>query len=127
MDTYAFALVLLAAVSVVGASTTFAVRARLMRLESRFTKLVLNCNARFGTLESKLSASTSASLSARIDDLAAAAETQRATIRRELGKLWGKISGGGHSETEHAPLSNGGDFEAMLRLQSTPASGGPEK
>jgi hypothetical protein len=72
-----------------------------------------------------------AAVAAQIDDLRGALDLVRASTRKELGSLWGRLGGKPAKWDEMVPrtgvieavTTNGSDFEALLDLQQRPPAG----
>lgn len=86
--------------------------------EARFAHLERHVAQLHGTLEAlakRLDGTTSAVLRADLDDLRAAVEVDRLALRKQLGKIWGKI---GREPSNGSPLASGNDeLDAWLKLQ----------
>lgn len=99
------------------------------RLEQRIETLEKMCAQLIHSMQN----STTAALQAEIDDVRGAMDVMRASHRKELSAMWGKMGGRPREGTKwddmtrQQPLidvpSNGTDFEALLDLQQRPPAG----
>jgi predicted hydrocarbon binding protein len=123
MLTSDFVLVLCVAACVVAVWITLRAQAQLTLHESalrtiadRLDKQSLMLNG----LQNAQTISSPAALTARIDDLAAAVASNAATVRRELGKLWGRVSANGRVTSATDDVDD--ELQAILSHQSAPAT-----
>lgn len=87
-------------------------------------------DARMDSIEQNLSIlrqqvtnSSTTALKAEVDALVAAVDRHRASVRKELGSLWGRLGGRSEERVIDTRQAPSGDFEAMLDLQSRPPAG----
>lgn len=72
-------------------------------------------------LTKRIDSSTPAVLRADLDDLRAAVDLDRIALRKQLGKIWGRI--GRDEHTDPTGDSSGNDeLDAFLKLQNTHGS-----
>ena len=101
----------------------FSTGKRLLAIEQRLEALAL----RVAKLDADVQVTTPTQLSAELDDIRAAIDISRSSLRRELGALWAKL--GGKKESGHEQFAvnrnaaNDASFEALLDLQSRPPAG----
>lgn len=115
------ALVLVAAVSII-----WLCRSALLKLDAKWHGLHVQLSADVKRIEGAVERTTSSKLAAEVDALRGALDVYRASTRRELGALWGRL--GGRSaviEGEFTHVGNGApaaddELQALLALQSAP-------
>lgn len=115
-----FAVAMLAGVSVVARSITSELRATELRTESTLRAHAVAIQG----LRKVTAMQTPAALKAELDDLRGALDVIRASNRKELGALWGKMGGRGSNNGKvfdndtGQPLEGDDELQALLALQT---------
>lgn len=123
---FAFALALIALVLVAAVSIIWLCRSALIKLDAKWAGLHVKLSADVHRIEAAVERTTNSKLAAEVDALRGALDVYRASTRKELGALWGRLGGRGATlDAEVTHVGNGAvaaddELQALLQLQSAP-------
>lgn len=126
---FVFALVLAVVASVAAVWITWLSRTAMLRLSLDWRDVHLKVLAEVKRIEGAVEKTTNSKLAAEVDALRGALDVYRASTRKELGALWGRIGGRGATIDSYAiPAGNGAysgdpELDELLRLQSAKPAG----
>lgn len=107
---------------------TYATSKAVLKMDAGWRDWHVKLSAEVKRLDAAIERTSNAKLAAELDALRGALDVNRASVRRELGSLWGRLGGRGHRATyvdaETGEAIDGDDeINAMLALQSAKPAG----